>query len=167
MALKQVGEVELVARAQDDAGRSAATGRTVWMAGDEAWWFAQDNDDRIDVLPEQRDLEPGQTARLQVRMPFAQATALVSVEREGILDARVVQLSGRQPVIELPIPKATAANGAAWAPNVSVSVLVLRGRLREAPWWSLFTWGWREPGQWWQAFRYEGKDYRAPSAVAA
>lgn len=166
--ISQVGEVELVARTKDDAGRSAAAGRTVWLAGDQPWWFAQDNDDRIDVLPEQRDVEPGQTARLQVRMPFAQATALVSVEREGILDARVVQLNGRQPVIELPIPKTAnnAANGTAWAPNVTVSVLVLRGRLRDAPWWSLFTWGWREPGQWWQAFRYEGKDYRAPSSVA-
>ncbi|MDP1648709.1 MAG: MG2 domain-containing protein [Rubrivivax sp.] len=157
------GEVELVARARDDAGRVSEAASTVWVSGGGEWWFAQDNDDRIDVLPEKREVEPGQTARLQVRMPFRQATALVTVEREGVIDARVLTLSGREPVIELPIPK---AGGRSWAPNVTVGVLVLRGRLREAPWWSIFTWGWREPTEWWRAFRYEGRDWRAPGALA-
>ncbi|MDP2007593.1 MAG: MG2 domain-containing protein [Rubrivivax sp.] len=160
--LDAVGEVVLIARARDDAGRESVAASSVWVSGRGEWWFGQDNDDRIDVLPEQREVEPGQTARLQVRMPYRQATALVTVEREGVIDARVVQLSGREPVIELPIP---AGAERSWAPNVVVGVLVLRGRLREAPWWSLFTWGWREPGEWWRAFRYEGKEWRAPTAV--
>ena len=168
------GEVEVVASAADDSGRVAQAAASVWVSRGERWWFAQDNDDRIDVLPEQRELEPGQTARLQVRMPYAQATALVSVEREGVLDARVVTLDGRRPVIELPIPKAAegarasagAADGAgSWAPNVYVGVLVMRGRLREAPWWSIFTWGWRDPLDWWQAFRHESAEWRAPTAM--
>ena len=158
--LDVAGEVELVARARDDAGRIAEAASSVWVTGSGELWFEQDNDDRIDVLPEKRELESGQTARLQVRMPFREATALVSVEREGVIDARVVTLRGREPVVELPIPKASS-----WAPNVIVSVLVLRGRLRDAPWYSLFTWGWREPVEWWRAFRYEGRDYRAPTAL--
>jgi len=157
------GEVELVARAHDDVGRVSEAATTVWVSGAGDWWFGQDDDDRIDVLPERREVEPGQTARLQVRMPFRQATALVTVEREGVIDARVLTLSGREPVIELPIPRAAKRS---WAPNVVVTVLVLRGRLREAPWWSIFTWGWREPADWWRAFRYEGRDWRAPGALA-
>ena len=157
------GEVELVARASDDAGRVSEAASTIWVSAGAEWWFGQDNDDRIDVLPEKREVEPGQTARLQVRMPFRQATALVTVEREGVIDARVLTLTGRESVIELPIPQ---ASGRSWAPNVTVGVLVLRGRLREAPWWSIFTWGWREPRQWWRAFRYEGRDWRAPGALA-
>ncbi len=155
------GEIELLAHAKDDAGRTSVASASAWLSGVDQLWFAQDNDDRIDLLPEKRELEPGQTARLQVRMPFAQATALVTVEREGVIDARVMTLSGREPIIELPIPKGSAS----WAPNVIVSAFVLRGRLREAPWWSLFTWGWKDPSQWWQAFRYEGKDWRAPTAL--
>jgi uncharacterized protein YfaS (alpha-2-macroglobulin family) len=161
VALEASGEVELIASAQDDAGRVSQAASSVWVSGRGEWWFEQGNDDRIDVLPEQREVQPGQVARLQVRMPFRQATALVTVEREGVIDARVVTLSGRQPVIELPVP----AGATSWAPNVVVGVLVLRGRVREAPWWSLFTWGWREPGEWWRAFRYEGQDYRAPTAL--
>jgi uncharacterized protein YfaS (alpha-2-macroglobulin family) len=159
------GEVELRATVRDDAGRASVATTSAWLSSEDQMWFAQDNDDRIDLLPEKRELEPGQTARLQVRMPFAQATALVTVEREGVIEARVLTLSGREPVIEVPIPKSASNGGASWAPNVIVSALVLRGRLREAPWWSVFTWGWKEPGEWWRAFRYEGKEWRAPTAL--
>ncbi|MBL8347788.1 MAG: alpha-2-macroglobulin, partial [Rubrivivax sp.] len=169
--VEHTGEVELLASAKDDAGRASRASTQVWVTSESAedrLWFAQGNDDRIDVLPEKRELEPGQTARLQVRMPFQQATALVTVEREGVIDARVMTLSGREPVIELPIPDAAKTAGgdaASWAPNVTVGVFVQRGRLREAPWWSIFTWGWREPGEWWRAFRYEGKEWRAPTGT--
>ena len=161
-----IGEVEFVARARDDAGRSSVAASSAWVSGAGEWWFGQDNDDRIDILPEQREVQPGQTARLQVRMPYRQATALVTVEREGLIEARVMTLSGKEPVIELPVPVSSRTSAdRSWAPNVVVSVLVLRGRVRDAPWWSLFTWGWREPGEWWQAFRYEGRDYRVPTAM--
>ena len=161
------GEVELIVRADDAAGHRSEAASTLWLAGGGELWFAQGNDDRIDILPEQRELQPGDTARLQVRMPFRAATALVTVEREGVLDSRVVSLTARDPVIEVPIPKRSrapqaAGDGASWAPNVVVSVLVLRGRLREAPWWSAFTWGWRDPGAWWQAFRQRAATGRRP-----
>ena len=94
----------------------------MWVAGDKGdWWFGGSDSDRMDVLPERRRYEPGETARLQVRMPFRDATALVTIEREGVLDARVVPLSGTEPVIDVPILPA-------YAPNVFVSVLALRGR---------------------------------------
>ena len=36
-------------------------------------------------------------------MPFADATALVTVEREGVLAASIVHLSGRDPIITIPV----------------------------------------------------------------
>ena len=158
--LDTVGQVELIARAKDDAGRTSQAAASIWVTGEAEQWFGQGNDDRIDLLPEKRELNPGETARLQLRMPFREATALVTVEREGVLDARVLTLRGRGPVLELPIPKDKS-----WAPNVVVSVLVLRGRIREVPWTSFFRWGWREPLEWWRAFRFEGRDWRAPTAL--
>ena len=173
----EVGEIELTASSTDDAGYKAQASTSLWTSGDGEQWFAQDNDDRIDVLPEQREVEPGKTARLQVRMPFHEATALVTIERDGVIDSRVMTLRGREPVIELPIPLArpvaaagkdvtSNVNSVSWAPNVMVSVLVLRGRVRDVPWTSFFSWGWREPAQWWRAFRFEGREWRAPTAMA-
>jgi uncharacterized protein YfaS (alpha-2-macroglobulin family) len=109
------------------------------------------------VLPEKRRYEPGETARLQVRMPFREATALVAIEREGILESRIVTLRGDDPSIEVKISKA-------WAPNVYVSVLALRGRVRDVPWYSFFSWGWRAPRDWWRDWR-ASKDFQAPTAM--
>ena len=51
---------------------------------------------------------------------FAEATALVTVEREGIIAASVFAL-GHNPIITLPVRD--------YAPNVFVSVLAVRGRI--------------------------------------
>jgi uncharacterized protein YfaS (alpha-2-macroglobulin family) len=156
--LDRAGEVELVAQARDSAGRPAQAATSVWVTRQGELWFAQDDDDRIDVLPEKSRLEPGETARLQVRMPFREATALVSVEREGVIDTRVVTLRGSDPTIEL---KVEPGHG----PNVYVSVLAVRGRIRHVPWYSFFRWGWKEPLSWARAFWHEGREYRAPTAM--
>jgi uncharacterized protein YfaS (alpha-2-macroglobulin family) len=155
--LDVAGEVQLVASARDQAGNVAQAAASVWATQQGELWFAQDDDDRIDVLPERRRVEPGETARLQVRMPFREATALLAVEREGVLHTRVVQLRGRDPTIELPVERS-------WGPNIYVSVLAVRGRLRQVPWYSFFEWGWREPAQWARSFWSEGREYRAPTA---
>lgn len=166
--LDEAGEIELIAQAKDSAKRQVQAATTVWVTRQGELWFSQDNDDRMDVLPEKQRYEPGETARLQVRMPFREATVLVSVEREGIIEQRVMTLTGKDPVIELPIPKAKVGPDGelqSWAPNVYVSVMALRGRIREVPWYSFFTWGWRSPVEWAKAFWYEGREYQAPTAM--
>ena len=87
--LDAAGQVELIAEAKDAAGHPATAAATVWITKQGELWFSQDNDDRIDVLPEKKRYEPGETARLQVRMPFREATALVAVEREGVIATQV------------------------------------------------------------------------------
>lgn len=154
---KQTGEIVLMASATDAAGRRAQSDASIWVTAEGETWFEAENHDRIDLLPEKKRYEPGQVARFQVRMPFRQASALVSVEREGVIETRVVNLSGRDPSIEVPIK-------ASYGPNVYVSVLALRGRLREVPWYSLFTWGWQSPKTWWQA-RQNARDHQAPTAM--
>ena len=116
------GEVILRARAADGTGNTAVATRSQYVVGADRWWFRLGNNDRMDVIPEKKRYEPGERARFQVRMPFPEATALVTVEREGVIEHHVRQLSGREPVIELPLK-------GSHAPNVYVSVLAVRGRL--------------------------------------
>ncbi|GAB4215294.1 MAG: MG2 domain-containing protein [Rhodoferax sp.] len=156
--LAHSGEVLLQVQATDADGRQASAARAVYVTGRGELWFGGDNHDRIDLLPERKTYQPGETARLQVRMPFREATALLSVEREGVLHTEVLTLRGRDPTVSLKIQPD-------WGPNVFVSVLALRGRLHEVPWYSLFTWGWRDPAQWWSRFWYEGRAYTAPGSL--
>jgi len=114
----------LIVRAQtrDADNRVTATHADTWVADGGAWWFKVTDNDRIDLLPEKKRYEPGENATFQVRMPFREATALVTVEREGIIDTYVRQLSGSSPTFSIPMKKQ-------YAPNVFVSALVVRGRV--------------------------------------
>ncbi|HQP31002.1 MAG TPA: MG2 domain-containing protein, partial [Deltaproteobacteria bacterium] len=116
------GEIVIQAAVKDEAGNTAHANAEMWVSGRDALWFEQGNDDRIDVIPMRHQYEPGETARFQVRMPFGKATALVSVEREGVMDIFVRSLSGVNPIVEVPIKNNHA-------PNVFVSVLAVRGRI--------------------------------------
>lgn len=124
------GELYAVATTTDADGNVARAVKSVWLAGDDDWWFGGDNGDRMDVVPEQTAYKAGETARFQVRMPFREATALVTVEREGVLSSFTTHLSGTDPVVEVKMP-------GAYAPDVFVSVLAVRGRVHSS-WWGWF-----------------------------
>lgn len=156
--LGEPGEVELIVTAKDTSGRSIQAASSVYVTRQGELWFGGENHDRIDLLPEKKTYQPGETAVFQVRMPFRFATALLTVEREGIVESQVVQLNGQDPTVRLQIKEG-------WGPNVYVSVLALRGRLREVPWYSFFTWGYKAPREWWTSFWYEGREYVAPTAL--
>jgi uncharacterized protein YfaS (alpha-2-macroglobulin family) len=122
MAPPATGNLILRAQAQDAQGRVALARADAWVAAEDDQWFAASDNDRIDLLPEKKRYDPGAVARFQLRMPFKEATALVTLEREGVLDAYVTKVSRADPVLEVPIK-------GAYAPNVFVSAFVVRGRV--------------------------------------
>ncbi|WP_296217851.1 alpha-2-macroglobulin [uncultured Sphingomonas sp.] len=121
------GEVYAAAATTDADGHVARAVRSVWLAGEDDWWFGGDNGDRMDLIPEQQTYKAGDTARFQVRMPFREATALVTVEREGVLSSFVTHLSGNNPVVSVPM-------AGSFAPDVYVSVMAVRGRVESGFW---------------------------------
>ena len=124
------GEILLQARTKDGEGNAVSSVTSVWLAGAEETWFDGSGTDRIDLIPEQKEYQPGETARFQVRMPFREATGWVTVEREGVAETFVTPLSGKSPTIEVPLK-------GSYAPNVFVSVLAVRGRVdSRQSWWS-------------------------------
>jgi uncharacterized protein YfaS (alpha-2-macroglobulin family) len=121
--LEAAHEVLLRAVARDAQGREATAVEHVWLADVDAWWGGNDSE-RIDVIPERTRYATGETARLEARVPFRASTALVTVEREGVLDAWVMPLAASSPNVSVPIRRGHA-------PNVFVSVLAVRGRVGE------------------------------------
>ena len=116
------GNLVLRARAVDGQQRAAVSQRDVWVAGGGEWWYRAGDNDRIDLLPSAKRYEPGQDATFQVRSPFRDATVLITVEREGILDTYVRRLDGKEPAFTIPML-------GKYAPNVFVSAMVVRGRV--------------------------------------
>ena len=118
------GNLVLRVTSRDEAGREVSSSASTWVSNGGRWWFSQENNDRIDLLPEKKEYQSGDVMRLQVRMPFPEAMALISIERDGVIETQVQQLSSKNPVISLPVK-------AEYAPNVFVSVLLVRGRNAE------------------------------------
>jgi uncharacterized protein YfaS (alpha-2-macroglobulin family) len=116
----------LRAQATDADGNLAVTRVDAWVATGDDWWFAASDNDRVDLLPEKKQYEPGSTARFQVRTPFKEATVLVTIEREGVIESFVRTVKRSEPVIEIPIK-------GNYAPNVFVSALLVRGRIGGVP----------------------------------
>jgi uncharacterized protein YfaS (alpha-2-macroglobulin family) len=119
--LEETQQLILRAVGADAAGRTAAASRSLWLLGADAWWGGNDSE-RMDLVPERRNYEVGESAAIEARVPFRHSTALVTVEREGILDAFVMPLGATQPRVQLPIRRGYSA-------NVFVSVLAVRGRV--------------------------------------
>ncbi len=134
VSLKEQGRVSLVAEVSDQQSRKAFAESSVYVVGDGELWFSGENNDRIDIIADKKEYQPGEVAKFQVRMPFRQANALIAIEREGVLQTQQVVLSGNNPTFELPIRPE-------WGPNVYVSVLALRGRIRDSAQNPDLTWG--------------------------
>lgn len=122
------GEVIAVATTKDAEGNEARAVTSVYVAGDDEWWFGGDNGDRMDIIPDAQSYHAGEVAHVQVRMPFREATALVTVEREGVLSSFVTTLSGKDPVVDVPMP-------GSYAPDVYISVMAVRGRVSNWRMW--------------------------------
>ncbi|HPS79391.1 MAG TPA: alpha-2-macroglobulin family protein, partial [Thermoanaerobaculaceae bacterium] len=124
--LTEGGEYALAAEAVDARGNkvTASTDFYVFGTGYTPWRMDQEN--RIELVPERPSYKPGETARVLVKSPWERTTALVTVERAGVLESEVRELSGTMPVLEIPI-------SAEHIPNVFVSAVLLRGRAAAPP----------------------------------
>lgn len=114
------GNMILQAEVVDSRGNISVTNRDTYVFGKDSW-FAPRNDDRIDLTPEKKKYEPGEKIRLKAAYPFKEGTALVTVEREGVMDYYVRKITRKSPVIEVPVKKN-------YVPNVFVAALIIKGR---------------------------------------
>jgi uncharacterized protein YfaS (alpha-2-macroglobulin family) len=115
------GEYEFSVAGKDEKGRPAETVREFNVAGSgEAWWKRKD-DDAVEIVADKENYKPGETARLLVKSPFEHATALVTVEREGIITRWTQTLNGGASLVRVPLDDRMV-------PNAFVSVTLVKGR---------------------------------------
>jgi len=119
VALNDGGNLTLRASAADAAQRSATASHSAWVSGGEAW--TRNANAALEVLPEKRRYAGGETALVQVRVPFAPSTALIAVEREGIVETWVRRFEQAVETVAVPIKSH-------YAPNMFISVAAVSGR---------------------------------------
>jgi uncharacterized protein YfaS (alpha-2-macroglobulin family) len=118
--LKDGGCYVVRATARDATGRRTRTDATFYAVGPGvSSWRSEGT--RIDLTPERQTWKPGENARILIQSPWERATALVTVEREGIRHHHTFTVTSTQDTVTVPV---TAAD----VPNVFVSVLLVKGR---------------------------------------
>jgi uncharacterized protein YfaS (alpha-2-macroglobulin family) len=120
ITIREPGEHLLVVESKDVRGNKVKSSTSVWVIGPGQSYWRSDDANRVGLIPSKRSYAPGETAVLVPEAATDGAAMLVTTERDGILDARVERSTGTSG-IQIPIISAHA-------PNVFVSVAMVRGR---------------------------------------
>ncbi|WP_428263157.1 MG2 domain-containing protein [Haliangium sp.] len=118
---KKPGQYIVRLEARDGRGNQVTSAGYVWVIGKGQAFWSGDESARMALVASKRRYQPGETARLVPRTDLEDATALVTVQRNGVIDAYVKPMASSAEGIEVAIDDA-------YAPNVFASVVMVAGR---------------------------------------
>ena len=113
------GKYIITIKGEDTNGGETITASSFYAYGKKDYPWATEDGIRIKMVAEKKSYKPGDTARILVMTPI-EGTALVTIERLGVITSFRRELKADKPIIEIPITEEHA-------PNAFVSVLVIRG----------------------------------------
>lgn len=100
---QQAGGYRAVATVKDSEKRTHTTSTSLWVTGEDALVWQQDNEYALVILPEKSSYQVGEEARYLVKNPYPGAQALITIERYGVLDRFVQTFDNQTPIIRFPI----------------------------------------------------------------
>ncbi|MFM7581874.1 MAG: MG2 domain-containing protein, partial [Caldilinea sp.] len=114
------GQYQVTATGEDTLGNTIRSALFLYAAGgDDFVAWPRQNNDRIELVADKKRYAPGETANILVPNPFVGAVkALVTVERSGVLESRVVEFTDSSETLEVPV---TAEH----IPNIFVGVVIV------------------------------------------
>ncbi|MDR2518957.1 MAG: alpha-2-macroglobulin [Spirochaetaceae bacterium] len=100
---QESGQWEARISARDQKNRLAVTCIPFYVTGGGWVLWGSDDVDSIALTPDKSRYAPGETARLLARSPLPKGKYLLTLEREGIVSERVIELDGSARTIDIPI----------------------------------------------------------------
>ena len=117
----EAGNYFVTLTSKDSSGRTVLGGFNIMVYGQGQAYWKKTDDDLLVLKQDKNSYKPGKTARIAVESPYDNALALVTVEREGILDAWITPVKGGADYVEVPVKPS-------YLPNVYVGITLVRGR---------------------------------------
>lgn len=109
------------ATTRDADGRENLSETELYVHGEDAVVW-DDQQKRVDLVPDKRSYRPGDKATVLVRSPFDRARGFLVVEREGIERIIPLNVQGGMETVELPVEEHML-------PRVTISALLVSGRV--------------------------------------
>jgi uncharacterized protein YfaS (alpha-2-macroglobulin family) len=110
------------ATVSDDAGREHNSSTLFWVSSsDFVGWRVNPEEKRMDLTPDQRTYEVGDTANVLVQSPFeGPVQAWLIIERGTVIEQRIITLQSNSEQLEIPVTESLS-------PNAFVSVVAIKG----------------------------------------
>jgi len=119
-AIPEGGQYHVVVTSTDSKRNQVVAATDIWVSSETYINWGRDNNDRMEIVPDKKEYKLGDTAKLLVKSPYEGVKALVTVERNGIIEKRLTDLATTASIIEIPLKEE-------YLPNVFVSVVVVKG----------------------------------------
>jgi hypothetical protein len=120
------GDYWIVVEGQDgdqNAKQDAAPAATQFYAwGDGGGSWRSSDSMALEIVADKKEYKAGDTATLLLKTDLAQATGLVTIERDGVIEKHLMTLTPQVKHLTVPITSD-------YAPNVYVSVALVQGRM--------------------------------------
>lgn len=100
---EKAGTWRATATITDSKGRKHSTQQWLWVTGSDYVLWDEGENNALPLVPEKAEYKVGDTARYLIRNPYPGATALVTIERYGVLDSFTTVLEGSTPTISFEV----------------------------------------------------------------
>ncbi len=97
------GTYQITATVTDDSGRSSRSQLTRWVAGPDGALDSSVQLQQLTLVPDKKEYQPGDTARLLVQSPIQAGSGLVTTSHNGIVSTAQFAVKNGSAVVNLPI----------------------------------------------------------------
>ncbi len=119
-AIPEGGQFHVVAKSTDARRNEVKAATDIWVSSDTYINWGRDNNDRMEIIPDKKEYKLGDTAKLLIKSPYEGVKALMTIERNGIIEKQITDLTGTATTLEIPLKTE-------YLPNVFVSVIAVKG----------------------------------------
>ena len=118
------GDYWVVVEGASEKDEASAAAVQIYAWGDGGGSWRSSDSLSFDIIADKKEYKAGDTATLILKTDLAEATGLVTIERDGVIEKRLITVTPKEKHITVPI---TAAH----APNIYISVALVQGRMGE------------------------------------
>jgi alpha-2-macroglobulin len=114
-ATKEGGVFRVTATVMDDRERPNESEMNLWVAGGKMVPKRDVEQEEVNLIPDRRDYQPGDTAEVLLQAPFYPAEGVMTLERSGIVSTERFKMDSASTTLRVPIEDA-------YIPNIHVRV---------------------------------------------
>ncbi len=119
LTIPDAGEFRVRVSATTPENRTVETTAFLWAPGESPWWSGPAQE-RVQIVPDKKAYQPGDTAHVLIVTSKEPTSVLVTVEGNGLYSGQVIKSSGGSITVDVPIKPE-------YAPNFYVAAVFIRG----------------------------------------